>query len=142
MRDVLRSEFWLLLVGAVCAGFGVTGWIVVPAVMAGLLISSLPKYGPLYRQAQEVGAEVPFWITVLSSVIIALVAALAAFIAGRFTWWLWGRVRSSYFLDGLAFWTKAVRSSRRCSQTMAMWRCADSRLSGLKTPRSTSTGTT
>jgi hypothetical protein len=90
MRDLLRSEFWLLLVGAACAGFGLSGWIVVPAVMAGLLISSLPKYGPLYPRAQEVGAEVPFWITVLSSVAIALAAATAAFAAGRFTWWLWG----------------------------------------------------
>jgi len=89
-RALRAPEFWLLFVAAMVAGFGVSGWIVIPLCWAGLLASSLPKYGSLHRRAAEVGAEVPFWITVASSIIIASVASVAAFVVGRLTWWLWG----------------------------------------------------
>ena len=90
-RRALRSpEFWLLLVAAITSGCGVSGWIVVPATMTGLLISSLPKYGPLYVQAKAAGVTPAFWATVLASIGNAAVAAIAAFVLGRATWWLWG----------------------------------------------------
>lgn len=84
------AEYWLLLVAALAAGFGVTSLITVPTVMAGLLISSLPKYAPLYPRAKAVGAMRVFWLTVIVSILNATLAASAAHILGRLTWWLWG----------------------------------------------------
>ena len=44
-RQALRSPvFWLLLVGCIAALAGVEVWVVVPMLVAGLSISSLPKY--------------------------------------------------------------------------------------------------
>lgn len=83
------AEFWLLLVAAMCAGFGVSGTITIPATMAGLLMSSLPKYGPLYPRANAVGADAAFWATVLASILIAAAASIAAHVLGRLTWWFW-----------------------------------------------------
>lgn len=77
------SEFWLLLVAATVAGFGVSGWVVIPACMAGLMLSS---YGRRTRDQ----AHIPAWIMGLSSFVIATVAAVAAFVGGRVTWWFWG----------------------------------------------------
>ncbi len=84
------AEFWLLLVAAMCAGFGVSGTITIPATTAGLLVSSLPKYGPLYPRAKAAGADAAFWATVLASILIAAAASIAAHLLGRLTWWLWG----------------------------------------------------
>ena len=90
-RSAIRSpEFWLLFVAAMAAGFGVSGWISVPATIAGLLISSLPKYLPLYPRTKAVGAEAAFWTTVLASILNATTAGFAAHLLGRATWWLWG----------------------------------------------------
>ena len=45
VRRALRSPvFWLLLVGCIAALAGVEVWVVVPMLVAGLSISSLPKY--------------------------------------------------------------------------------------------------
>ena len=89
--SAIRSpEFWLLFVAAMAAGFGVSGWISVPATIAGLLISSLPKYLPLYPRTKAVGAEAAFWTTVLASILNATTAGFAAYLLGRATWWLWG----------------------------------------------------
>lgn len=84
------AEFWLLLVAAMCAGFGVSATITIPATMAGLLMSSLPKYGPLYPRAKSAGADMAFWATVLASILIAAAASIAAHVLGRLTCWLWG----------------------------------------------------
>lgn len=84
------AEYWLLLVAALAAGFGVTAAITVPAVMAGLLISSLPKYSALYPRAKAAGATRIFWLTIAASILNATLAAIAAQILGRLTWWLWG----------------------------------------------------
>ena len=89
--QILRSsEYWLLLVSVVVAGFGVSGWVVIPATLAGLLISSLPKYAPLYHRARQVGADTAFWATVASSIIIGVLASAGAFVSGRLAWWMWG----------------------------------------------------
>jgi hypothetical protein len=90
LRALRAAEFWLLLVTAIAAGCGVSAQITIPATIAGLLISSLPKYVPLRARAKAVGAERMFWATVLSSILIATVASIATFVLGRATWWLWG----------------------------------------------------
>ena len=90
-RSAIRSpEFWLLFVAALPAGFGVSGWVTIPATMAGLLVSSLPKYVALCPRAIAVGAEVAFWATVLASILSAGVAGVAAHVLGCLTWWMWG----------------------------------------------------
>jgi hypothetical protein len=89
--DALRSaEFWMLLTGALAAGFGVSAWFTVPAVAAGLLISSLSSFAGLYSRAREVGALGAFWLMVGGSLLNAVVASAAATIAGRLIWWAWG----------------------------------------------------
>jgi hypothetical protein len=46
LRRALRApELWLLLVASVAATAGVTWWVTVPLVVAGLSIVSMPKYG-------------------------------------------------------------------------------------------------
>jgi hypothetical protein len=90
-RSAIRSpEFWLLFVAALAAGFGVSGWITIPATMAGLLISSLPKYVAMYPRATAADAAVAFWATVLASILTAAIASVATYALGRATWWLWG----------------------------------------------------
>ena len=90
-RSAIRSpEFWLLFAAAMAAGFGLSGWISIPATIAGLLISSLPKYLPLCPRAKAVGAVAEFWATVLASILNATIVGIAAFLLGRATWWLWG----------------------------------------------------
>lgn len=90
VRALRAAEFWLLLIAAMAAGFGVSATITVPATMAGLLIASLPKYVPLHARAKAVGAESKFWATILSSILIAAVTSIATHILGRTIWWLWG----------------------------------------------------
>ena len=90
-RSAIRSpEFWLLFAAAMAAGFGLSGWISIPATIAGLLISSLPKYLPLYPHAKAVGAAATFWVAVFASILNATVVGFAAFLLGRAAWWLWG----------------------------------------------------
>ena len=89
-RSALRSpEFWLLFVAAMAAGFGLSGWVTIPVTIAGLLISSLPKYLPLYPRAKTAGAVAEFWATVLASILNAQIVGIAVFLLGRATWWLW-----------------------------------------------------
>jgi hypothetical protein len=90
LRALRAAEFWLMFVAAMAAGFGVSAAITVPATMAGLLNSSLPKYIPLHARAKAVGADAAFWATILASIMIAAVAAIAAHVLGRLTWWFWG----------------------------------------------------
>ena len=90
-RNVIRSpEFWLLFFAAMAAGFGLSGWISIPATIAGLLILSLPKYLPLYPRAKTVGGVAEFRAAVLASVLNATMVAVAVFLLGRASWWLWG----------------------------------------------------
>jgi hypothetical protein len=68
---------------------GVTGWIVIPLTLAGLSISSLPKYIELWPRAERVGAEAEWWKTVGLSFFNSLAAAVAAFVLGNLVRWLW-----------------------------------------------------
>ena len=47
-RALRMPEFWLLLVAGIAAMCGVSAWIVMPATVTGLSISSLPKYIALW----------------------------------------------------------------------------------------------
>lgn len=89
-RAFRSAEYWLLLTAALVAGFGVTAWLTIPATMAGLLLSSLPKYGPLYARARDAGVLSVYWSTVAATILNAAVAAIAATVLGRLTWRLWG----------------------------------------------------
>ena len=84
-----EPEFWLLLVAALGATLGLSVWIVVPLTVAGLLISSLPKYIALWPRAHQVGAEAEWWRTVLLSMLNNLAAACGAFLLGNISRWLW-----------------------------------------------------
>lgn len=89
-RALRQSEFWLLCAGAVAAMFGVPWWVTVPLMVAGLSISSLPKYIELWPRARNVGAEWQWMVTVALSELNALAAACGTHLAGNVTRWLWG----------------------------------------------------
>jgi len=82
-------EFWLLLAASGVSTLGVTGWIVIPLTLAGLSISSLPKYIELWPRAERVGAQAEWWKTVGLSFFNSLAAAVAAFVLGNLVRWLW-----------------------------------------------------
>jgi hypothetical protein len=84
-----EPEFWLLLMAALASVFGVTWWVVVPLTVAGLSISSLPKYVKLWPRARSVGAETEWWKTVLLSMLNNLAAGCGAFVLGKLIHWLW-----------------------------------------------------
>ena len=89
-RRALRApEYWLLFAGALSAMWGVPWWVVVPLTMAGLSISSLPKYIELWPRARAGGAEREWWKTVALSIFNTLAAACAAFVLGVVMRWLW-----------------------------------------------------
>src|SRR5579862_2418456 len=75
-------EFWLLLATAFAGAFGVGWWVGVPLCMAGLSISSLPKYMRLWPKAREVGGESTWWGTVGLSLLVSLAASVATYGAG------------------------------------------------------------
>ena len=81
-------EFWLLLVACIASTVGVTGWVVIPLTLAGLSISSLPKYIELWPRAEKVGAQGEWWKTVILSTFNSFAAATAAFAVGRLARWL------------------------------------------------------
>ena len=83
-------EFWLLFTAAVCGAFGLSWWIVIPLTVAGLSISSLPKYIELWPRAQAAGATHQWLATVGLSMLNSLGAALAAFAVGCAVGWFWG----------------------------------------------------
>ena len=90
VRSARRApEFWLLLIAALAAAAGVAAWIVVPLTVAGLSISSLPKYTELWPRVVAAGAEREGWKTIALSLFNNIAAGCGAFVAGVFTRWLW-----------------------------------------------------
>jgi hypothetical protein len=82
-------EYWLLVAAALVSMLGVAWWIVVPLTLAGLSVSSLPKYMELWPRAEKVGAQSEWWKTVALSTFNSLGAAVAAFVLGNVVRWLW-----------------------------------------------------
>ena len=88
-RRALRDPaFWLLLVTVVAGVAGMAWWIALPLAVAGLSISSLPKYISLWPRARDVGAEGEWWKTVWLSTLNSAGASTAAFVLGRVVHWL------------------------------------------------------
>ena len=79
----------MLLAAAFVSMVGVTGWIVIPLALAGLSISSLPKYIELWPRAAGVGAQSEWRKTMALSTFNSLAAAVGAFVLGNLTRWLW-----------------------------------------------------
>lgn len=91
MRSTLKQpEFWLLLVGMTGAMLGVSFWVVVPLMAAGLSISSLPKYVALWPRARAAGGQGMWWRTVALSTGNTVVTSLLSAWLGRFIAWGWG----------------------------------------------------
>jgi hypothetical protein len=91
-RALRSSEYWLLPVGCVVAVAGAGVWIVVPMLVAGLSISSLPQYVALWKRAQRAGVGGAWWRTVTLSMLNNLAASCGAFVLGvvfRLIW-IWG----------------------------------------------------
>jgi hypothetical protein len=82
-------EYWLLVAAMFVSMVGVAWWIVVPLTMAGLSVSSLPKYIGLWPRAERVGAQAEWWKTVGLSTFNSFAAAVAAFLLGNVLRWLW-----------------------------------------------------
>ena len=68
---------------------GVRWWVVVPLTVAGLTISSLPKYIELWPRARDVGAAWAWWTTVGLSTLNSLAAAIGCVLVGHLTRWIW-----------------------------------------------------
>jgi hypothetical protein len=88
-RALRQPDFWLLLVAAVAATAGLSAWIVMPMTVAGLSISSLPKYVALWPRAAKAGAARAWWTTVLLSMLNNLGAAAGVVLVGALSRWLW-----------------------------------------------------
>lgn len=84
-----EPEYWLLLASCVASTLGVAWWVVLPLTLAGLSISSLPKYVELWPRAKAVGAEGEWRRTVILSMFNNLAAACGAFVLGKLIHWLW-----------------------------------------------------
>ena len=67
----------------------VAWWIIVPLTLAGLSVSSLPKYIELWQRAERASAQGEWWNTVALSTFDSLAAAVAAFVLGKLLGWLW-----------------------------------------------------
>ena len=89
-QTMRAPEYWLLIVSALGAAGGLSAWGSVPLCMAGLSISSLPKYIALWARARDVGAERAWWQTVALSMANSLAASCAVFVLGAAAGWLWG----------------------------------------------------
>lgn len=88
-RGLRDPIFWLLLVTAVAGMLRLSWLVVLPMVLAGLSIASLPKYISLWPRAREVGAERVWWMTVAQSTFSSLAAASAAYLSGVVIAWAW-----------------------------------------------------
>jgi hypothetical protein len=88
-RALRSPEFWLLMAASLTAAGGVSGWIVVPLTLAGLSISSVPKYLALWPRARRAGAGREWWLTVGLSMFNNLATSCAAFLLGIAIRWSW-----------------------------------------------------
>ena len=88
-RALRQPEFWLLVVAAIATTAGLSAWFVMPTTVAGLSISSLPKYIALWPRAAAVGAHRAWWTTVLLSMLNNLGAAAGVVMVGTLSRWLW-----------------------------------------------------
>ena len=88
-RALRSPEYWLLLVGCLAAGAGVGAMLVVPLLVAGLSISSLPKHIASWPRARRADAEREWCQTVVSSIFNNLATACVTFLLGIVARWQW-----------------------------------------------------
>ena len=88
-RALRSPEYWLLLVGCLAAGAGVGAMVVVPLLVAGLSISSLPTYIAFWSRVRRADAERARWETVASSIFDNLATACVTFLLGTVARWQW-----------------------------------------------------
>jgi hypothetical protein len=88
-RALRAPEFWLLLVGCIAAAAGVGAMVVVPLIVAGLTISSLPKYMTLWPCGKRAVVEGPWWRTVALSMLNTLAVGCVDFVPGTVARWQW-----------------------------------------------------
>ena len=88
-RAIVAPEFWLLVVTVIAAATGLSPWIAIPLAVAGLSISSIPKYIALWPRARAAGADHMWWSTLAMSMFNNLAASCAAFAFGIAARWLW-----------------------------------------------------
>lgn len=79
---VLSVEYLLLFLCAVCGLGAVSGLVVVPVGIAGLLVSSLPKYMVFWQRGKDVGKLGAVTFSMALSVLNAVVAVAAAYGVG------------------------------------------------------------
>ena len=89
-RALRASEFWLLLVACFVSMYGVRAVIVIPLVVVGLSIKSLPKYLALWPKARATGGEWMWALAVAASFVNALAAACALVVFAALNRWFWG----------------------------------------------------
>ena len=87
---VRSPEFSLLVVTAIAGAARGSWWVFVSLCVAGLSISSLPKYIRMWPRARDAGAEAAWWQTVGLSTFNNVGAATAAYFLGIATRWLFG----------------------------------------------------
>jgi hypothetical protein len=88
-RPLRSPEFWLLAVSAAVAAAGLDAATTIPFSLAGLTLSSMPKYIALWPRARAAGATGVWWSTVALSMLNNLAASCAAFLLGLAIRWLW-----------------------------------------------------
>lgn len=88
-RALRSADFWLLLSGCVAALAGLSAWLIVPLLVAGLSIASLPKYLELLPRARAAGVEREWLAAVGLSTFNSLGAAAGAVVVGWVVRWLW-----------------------------------------------------
>lgn len=89
LRTLRAPEFWLLLVATSAAALGLSAWLVIPLTIAGLSISSLPKYVELRPRVRKAGVEREGYITIALSLLNNFATSCAAFVLGILARWLW-----------------------------------------------------
>ena len=89
-RAIKMPEFRMLLVTSGAGAAGGAWWVFIPLCVAGLSISSLPKYISLWPRAREVGADWKWWETVGLSTFNSVGAASGAYMVGIASRWLFG----------------------------------------------------
>jgi hypothetical protein len=89
LRALRSPDYWLLFASSVAGAAGVRAWLVVLLALAGLSVSSLPKYIALWPRAERAGVERAWWHTVALSMLNNLAAGCAAYLLGIACRWFW-----------------------------------------------------
>ena len=82
-RQIRAPEFWLLFAVVLAALLEIAWWITLPLAIAGLAVSTLPKFSAHWLRARAVGAERDWWKRVAHWFLRSVGASIAAFALGH-----------------------------------------------------------